>query len=126
MGELLYGTQSEVQSKVEQNEVKTGYVNLTWSLPEVLPKECIVKTIHEDCPTCNDIRSWDTRYQETVDNLIVRSNVHDCERYMNKDGTVSRKKTYTGCKENKYNKCKARFPRQTFMETQVDPETGAI
>ncbi|PBK89459.1 hypothetical protein ARMGADRAFT_1033039 [Armillaria gallica] len=57
MGELFNGTQSKIQSKVEQNEAKTGYVDLTWSLPEVLPKECIVKTVHEDCPTCNDIRS---------------------------------------------------------------------
>jgi len=27
---------------------------------------------------------------------------------------------------NKYGNCKARFPRQTFEKTEVDPKTGAL
>ena len=30
------------------------------------------------------------------------------------------------CKDNKYGKCKARFPRPVFECTEVDPETGAL
>ena len=35
------------------------------------------------------------------------------------------KKEWRGC-INKHGNCKARFPRQLFEETQVDPKTGAL
>jgi hypothetical protein len=33
---------------------------------------------------------------------------------------------YTGCKSNKYGKCKARFPRKIFKQTMVNPNTGSL
>ncbi|KAK0439735.1 uncharacterized protein EV420DRAFT_1623165 [Desarmillaria tabescens] len=95
MGEFFNGKQSEIYERMKKNE----------TIPD-----------HEDCSTCDDIRIWNTKYREMVDDLIIRSNVHDCEKYLNKDG----------CRENKYNKCKARFPRPTFTEMQIDTDTGAI
>ncbi|KAK0491919.1 hypothetical protein EDD18DRAFT_1026025, partial [Armillaria luteobubalina] len=126
MGELFNGSQSEVQAQVENKKMKPGYVDPTKILPIAPPNECTVQLAHKNCPTCNDTQTWHQTYQETVDDLIVRSNIHDCEKYINKDGSTNKNKTYMGCKENKYNKCKARFPRLMFTETQVDPESGAV
>lgn len=36
------------------------------------------------------------------------------------------KKTYTGCKDNKFKKCRAHFPRKLYDMTEVDVETGAL
>jgi len=37
----------------------------------------------------------------------------------------NRKKERRGC-INKHGNCKARFPKQTFEKTEVDPKTGAL
>lgn len=34
--------------------------------------------------------------------------------------------SYKGCTDNEFGKCKARFPRPTYDQTEIDPETGAI
>jgi hypothetical protein len=44
---------------------------------------------------------------------------------MNKDGTRRKNKASGGCMDNKWNKCKARFPRPTFLKTMID-ELGTI
>jgi hypothetical protein len=61
----------------------------------------------------------------TVDDLLLRSNVHNCNRGTNKDGTRRKDKASGGCMNNKWGKCKARFPRPTFLKTFID-EFGAI
>src|ERR1700678_3121888 len=43
---------------------------------------------------------------------------------MNKDGTIRKNKASGGCMDNKWKKCKARFPRPTFLKTIIDE--GAI
>ncbi len=65
-------------------------------------------------------------FRSEVDDLVVCSNVHDCEKYKKKDGSYNRKKTYTGCKDNKFKKCRARFPRKLYDMAEVDVETGAL
>ncbi len=90
------------------------------------PPLCSYLLSHRDCPACGDTEKWQEKYKETVDDLVVRSNVHDCDRYINKDGNVTKKKDYSGCKENKYSVCRARFPRETYREAVLDPETGAL
>ncbi|KAJ7834476.1 hypothetical protein B0H14DRAFT_2262146, partial [Mycena olivaceomarginata] len=62
-----------------------------------------------DCNDCESSSRWRDQYREAVDDLILRSNVHDCRRCLCKDGT-----------------CRSRFPRDIFMQTEVDPADGYI
>jgi len=56
--------------------------------------------------------------------LSLRSNVHKCRISILAD-EKKQKKERRGC-INKHGNCKARFPRQTFEKTEVDPKTGAL
>jgi len=62
--------------------------------------------------------------KNTVDDLILRSNVHKCRTSIPAD-EKKQKKEQRGC-INKHGNCKAIFPRQTFEKTEVDPKTGAL
>jgi hypothetical protein len=33
---------------------------------------------------------------------------------------------YVGCKDNRYGKCRARFPQAVHEKSEVDPDTGSI
>ena len=59
-----------------------------------------------------------------MDDLILHSNVHNCERYKSNDGQVNLKDRPS--RMNKQGYCKARFPRPTFESTEVDPKAGAL
>ena len=68
---------------------------------------------------------WEEKYKITVDDLLHRSNVHSCSRGINKDGTRKKNKSSGSCMDNKWNTCKARFPRPTFLKTAID-ECGTV
>jgi len=61
-----------------------------------------------------------------VDDLLLKSNVHNCEKYTTKSGRKRKDKDSYGCRNNKWGKCKAQFPRPLFHETTVDPNSGAV
>jgi hypothetical protein len=61
----------------------------------------------------------------TVDDLVSKSNIHNCERGTNKDGSQQIKDMHHVI-DNTYGKCKARFPRPIFKCTEVDPESGSL
>jgi hypothetical protein len=42
------------------------------------------------------------------------------------NGIQGKLRRYIGCLNNKWGKCKARFPRPIFKQTEVEPETGAL
>jgi hypothetical protein len=65
-------------------------------------------------------------YTQTVNDLLTKSNVHTCNRNKNKDGSIHKKPAYTGYMDNKWGKCKARFPHPLFQETQIDKDTGYL
>jgi len=95
-------------------------------MPEMPPPICKQERKLETCSKCDDLKSWWVRFRDTVDDFLCKSNIHNCDRNKNKDGTQNKKATYVGCKDNKWGKCKARFPRPTYEQTQVDTETGAL
>ena len=64
------------------------------------------------------------KFQNTVDDLILRSNVCKCHTSIPAD-EKKQKKERRGC-INKHGNCKVQFPRQTFEKTKVDPKTGAL
>ncbi|KAJ7133232.1 hypothetical protein C8R44DRAFT_611025 [Mycena epipterygia] len=126
VGEFLTGTMAEIKAKVPYmnkerrgmhdvifDEVMTAapinYKDPTQTLPIPPPPLCTDCTAMM-CENCKDLRNWWVAHDNTVDDLILRSNVHSCLRgCLRKDGT-----------------CSARFPRDVFIKTEVDPIDGAI
>ncbi|KAF5339625.1 hypothetical protein D9611_011516 [Ephemerocybe angulata] len=78
------------------------------------------------CQYCLERAAWWDYFLKRFDGVLLRSNVHSCDRNINKDGTTSVKQTYISCRDNKYKKCRARFPRPVHEETKVDRNTGAL
>ena len=57
---------------------------------------------------------------------MLISNVHNCDKYTTKSGHKRKDKDSHGCKDNKWRRCKARFPRPLFAQTTIDKDSGAI
>ncbi|TFK59134.1 hypothetical protein BDN72DRAFT_781161, partial [Pluteus cervinus] len=89
-----------------------------------MQKSCLSKC--GECNTCTAYQKWHQGYLKTTDEILLKSNVHRCRSNINKDGTKNKGKNYVGCTDNKWGKCKARFPRPLFESTKVDNDTGTI
>ena len=124
-GRLTLHLQNEVLAKIAECSKEESYKDPTETLPQSPPPLCKLKhNQDEGCDECDELVHWWKYFDNVVDDLVSKSNIHNCERGTNKDGSVSKK--YASCKDNKYGKCKARFPRPTFECTEVDPATGAL
>ena len=123
VGEFLTGTMDEVKNQVDidmsQNK---NYTDPTQTLPESPPSMC--KDACKICLDCKKLDNWWSRFNFTVDDLMLRSNVHNCSRNQSTN-EKTKGKTRPTC-INKQGKCKARFPRPLFEQTEVDPKTGAL
>ena len=125
IGEFMTGTKDEVVNNVAEHAKNESYKDPTETLPHAPPQICsLAHTNNAECQKCNNLNNWWKNFENTVDDLISKSNIHNCERGSNKDGSASQKKA--SCKDNKYGKCKARFPRPIFKSTEVHPETGSL
>src|SRR5258705_12989813 len=122
VGEIMTGTMDEVKEQVHENMKAEEYRDPTQTLPDAPPEftDCNCNK----CESCKNTANWKQNFDDTVDDLILRSNVHKCRTSIPAD-EKKQKKERRGC-INKYGNCKARFPRQIFEETQVDPKTGAL
>jgi hypothetical protein len=123
-GEFLTGTQVDVLTDVSNATQSKVYVDPTETLPEPPPLPCATKC--DNCEECQKPNAWRERFACVVDDIVSKSNIHTCSSNINKNGTQNKAKSYKGCLHNKWNKCKSRFPCETFAETQVDPVTGAL
>ena len=127
-GDFLSGTHTEVSSRSEQSKEDRDYLDPTQTLPVPPPPPCQTHLDVDgpkDCDQCNALLQWDDTYCTVIDDILLRSNVHNCNRGVKKDGTRKKNKMYAGCMDNKMGKCKARFPRTTAPMTSID-DTGAI
>jgi Helitron helicase-like domain at N-terminus len=133
-GEFLTGTQEEVADKTSENMKNTNYTDPTQTLPLHPPELCEIDHIGvngnnaekpTDCMPCSKWLSWWTCAINTIDDLLLKSNVHSCNHNMNKNGS-RKNNTSSGCKDNKWGRCKARFPRSLFTKSTIDNLTGAI
>ena len=70
------------------------------------------------------LKNWWEKFRATVDDLVLRSNVHNCGKNQSTNEKAPKKDRPTCI--NKQGKCKARYPRELFEQTQVDPQTGAL
>jgi hypothetical protein len=125
IGEFMTGTQDEVLARIAKSSEHESYNNPTETLPQAPPGLCnSVHAQNDSCSKCDLLKEWWKKFETVVDDLVSKSNIHNCERGTNKDGSASKK--YVSCKDNKYGKCKARFPCPLFETTEVDPETGGL
>ncbi|KAF8220143.1 hypothetical protein L208DRAFT_1160808, partial [Tricholoma matsutake] len=97
------------------------YLDPTKTMPEPPPERC-QETRCDSCENCEKLKSWWSRFRQTVDDLVLHSNVHSCcMTTKDKDGNDIKK----GCL-NKQGRCRARFPWDVVEQTMVDPLTGAL
>ena len=130
-GDFITGSHAAVSEKNEILKKDPAYVDPTMTMPVPPPIPCEIHVgsdLDADsdglCIGCKNSADWNKTYHTVTDDLLLRSNVHSCNRGTTKDGTRRKKKTYASCIDNKWGKCKARFPRPTAVESSVD-ETGA-
>jgi len=123
IGEFMTGKMDQVEAEVEANQKHDKeYQDPTQTLPEAPPSLC---DDHDDSnANCECLESWWDKFRHVVDDLVFRSNVHNCQRNLS-NGEKANKKDRPTCINN-HGQCKARFPRQTFDETEVDLKTGAL
>ncbi|KAL1725523.1 hypothetical protein EV714DRAFT_177684, partial [Schizophyllum commune] len=102
----------------------------TQTLPTPPPAPCRCRALNCDCEQKR--RNWWTRFRDTVDNLILRVQIHRCIRKCSAHASTyadSGKKDplegIKGCKGDD-GICDARFPRDYISKSYVDRVTGAI
>jgi hypothetical protein len=116
IGEFMTGPAEQVMSDVHKRTQDANYKDPTQTLPEQLPPLC-KHPKKDDCSRCKKQDSWWLTFKDTVDDILLKSNVHRCG-----GGKNGRRPTCI----NKQGNCKARFPRQILESTEVDPQTGAL
>ncbi|KIJ60978.1 hypothetical protein HYDPIDRAFT_177190 [Hydnomerulius pinastri MD-312] len=124
MGEFLTGDLEAVKCAVDDEEVDSSYNKPTETLPIPPPPRCKSRSC-KGCSLCSLWLKWKDDFTKVVDDILLRANVHRCSgsstKVTNKKGEHS-----VGCRSNQSGTCKARFPRETFPMTFVDPDTGAL
>ena len=125
-GDSLLKDKTEVEEDVHAAEQDPAYHDLTETLPEPPPTSICHNTPENDCDQCTSTKSWWSKFMATVNDLLLRSNVHKCSTNKNKDGSQNKARPYKGCLDNIWGKSKAHFPRPLFSQTEVDVDTGAI
>lgn len=151
VGEFFTGSKDEVAARVplvaevedrgihtilsDLTAVPDGYQDPTLTLPEAPPEEYCEEPDVCRCPACLDLLSWWERFKATFDDIFVRSNVHKCFGRKSKKNDPDNEQagqksarvhaTGKGCL-NKHGVCTARFPRDVFMQSSVDPKTGHL
>jgi hypothetical protein len=124
-GDFISGSMEDVANAVKTASEKANYKNPTETLPEPPPPSCH-NPPRNGCSSCDKLSAWSSRYRFTVDDLLLKSNVHKCSTNRNKDGSQNKARPYKGCLDNIWGRCKARFPRLTFTKTEIDTEEGSI
>jgi hypothetical protein len=99
---------------------KPSYQDPTLILPEGPPNPC-KSSEHRNCNGCQSLTDWWSKVYDTVDDILVRSNIHKCS---SSDPERSKFKA-KGCL-NKDGICKARFPRPIVPETTIHFDDGYI
>ena len=108
-GDFLTGTHVDVGKKATENAKSDNYSDPTETMPDPPPPKC--KTIHSivefPCKACKDLDLWWSKFKHTVDDLLMCSNVHSCERGQNKNGIRHKGKSSASCRDNIWGRCKA-------------------
>jgi hypothetical protein len=76
VGEFMTGTMDEVKEQVHEKMKAADYQDPTQTLPVPPPEytDCDCTK----CKSCENTANWWQKFKHTVDDLILRSNVHQC------------------------------------------------
>jgi hypothetical protein len=119
-------------------ELDTNYSKPMENLPIAPPELTCAHITKPDpkCDQCSQHMSWKRVFKNRVNDILLRCNLHNCtggarefKMITNASGSkdVGKKyRSYVGCMSNKFNKCKARFPRMAVKETVVNKSDGSI
>ncbi|KAF5320379.1 hypothetical protein D9758_018383 [Tetrapyrgos nigripes] len=155
-GEFLTGSHAEIKDKVPHVHTSKGgiheilaeqppqasrdYQDPTQTLPDVPPSFCDCSIESKEntsypCERCLQLKSWWSKYEETVDDILLRSNMHTCKSMYNNENVINpddnastiaiKRSAYRGC-QNKEGECVKRFPRDTFSESHFDSKDGHL
>ena len=126
---------NSVQDSTEETtQVLPNYEDPTQTLPSPPTAHCSCvydnDTDSLECQRCEECDTWWGAFRATVDDLLLRSNIHTCRQ----GRTPRSAKTANECKKNNAVKgclnkdgiCMARFPREHVEETYVDHSDGHI
>lgn len=142
-GEFMNETFENVQQKKTDNENNKHKPDSSYRTPlETLPLPppsdvCRNKGGCVRCPACVALDEWRGQFKDVVNDILIRCHLHVCrgskqvyqkKEAMSKSGFRPRgnDRPETGCRSNTHGICKARFPRPIFLNSEVDPLTGAI
>ena len=154
-GDFITGTMQDIKERVpciqESNldihnilnkkslttKKEISYKDPTLTMPNPAPLSCdSCKNQEEYCDLCVADEEWWDKFNLTVDDIILRSNVHRCMTSVKINSTknknpsefTSNKKIPKGPKGclDCYGNCKACFPRDIYKETIIDVDDGHI
>jgi hypothetical protein len=96
-GDFLMKDRAEVEKDVHAAMQYTGYRDPTETLPEPPPSPnplaliCSNATgVNCECDRCTSMASWWSRFRTTVNDLLLKSNIHKCSTNRNKDGSQNK------------------------------------
>ncbi|KIK64291.1 hypothetical protein GYMLUDRAFT_128868, partial [Collybiopsis luxurians FD-317 M1] len=115
IGEFLTGTKDDIVQAVEETEALESHISPKLSLPIPPPTSCSCG--QSDCNDCLEYHRWYCNYQLTIDDLLLKSNLHDCFWAFYPDDTIKNLEKF---------ECKARFPCELHEKSFVDPITGHL
>jgi len=116
VGEFLTGPKIDVSERVGVASQASDYLEPTFTLPTPPPRPCGDQC--GDCSCEKDQELWWQEFESTVDDVLLRSNQHT-HKFDKNGNNISYCMTAKG-------ECKRRFPRDTFLQTLVDPKSGAL
>ena len=126
------------QKPVNDIEAAAEYKDPTQTLPRPAPPRC--QNLKKcDCKSCKSNGNWWKDYYTTVDDLLLKSNMHRCTTSSTAPATLpedesspstsktskSVKQGPKGCLDHN-GICRARFPRETHETTTVDENDGHV
>ena len=123
-GDFLSGTHAEVSSRAEQMKEDQDYLDPTQTLPVSPPPPCqnhpevdVLKDL--SCDQCKILLQWNNTYCNVVDDLLLRSNVHNCNRGVKKMVPERKIKHMLGVWTTKWVNAKLVFPEPRHLYLQL-------
>ncbi|PBK62525.1 hypothetical protein ARMSODRAFT_920367, partial [Armillaria solidipes] len=107
-GDYFTGPQASVSDMRHAASLEPGHHDLTEVLPVSPPAHCDTDGCN-DCAKGDSTDSWWSSFRSIVDMVVNKCNIHSCHR----------------CKDNKWKRCKARFPHKIVEVSNVD-DSGHI
>ncbi|TFK53371.1 hypothetical protein OE88DRAFT_1711412 [Heliocybe sulcata] len=107
-GEFIGNNIQQVQAEVDFQMSHPDYKDPTQTLPEAPPPRCS-HAMDTSCEDCKETHEWKQQFKNVVNDLLLKSNMHKCRNHCKVKGI-----------------CKARFPREVILQTNIDMLTGYI